>query len=244
MKALASDFDGTIFFDEQFKENDIKKIKEFQNRGYLFGLCSGRPFKGIETITNGQITYDFYILCTGALILDKNHQVIYKNTITKELLHEYYKKYYHQYKMFIQANFQIYTFENEDVGGIIRQQITSLDEVEGDIYGISMNAINEENATKVCEEINISFPTLHAFQNKEYIDVVPKGSSKGDGINRLKETLQLESIAGIGDSYNDITMLKEVDLAFTFHSSPDVVKSYADHIVSSVAEAIDMIIKL
>lgn len=243
MKALASDFDGTIFFEGGFKENDLKKIKEFQNQGYLFGLCSGRPFKGIEIITNEQITYDFYILCTGALILDKNHQVIYKNTITKELLQEYYQRYFKDYKMFIQANFQIYTFENEDIGGIIRQQISSLDEVEGDIYGISMNAINEENATIVCEDINTYFPNLHAFQNKEYIDVVPKGSSKGDGIKRLKDTLKLESISGIGDSYNDITMLEEVDQAFTFHSSPDIVKSHADHIVSSVEEAIDIILK-
>ena len=30
MKVLASDYDGTLLFNEQFKEGDLKKIKEFQ----------------------------------------------------------------------------------------------------------------------------------------------------------------------------------------------------------------------
>ena len=32
MKALASDYDGTLLFNEKFKEGDLKKIKEFQKR--------------------------------------------------------------------------------------------------------------------------------------------------------------------------------------------------------------------
>ena len=30
MKVLASDYDGTLLFNEKFKEGDLKKIKEFQ----------------------------------------------------------------------------------------------------------------------------------------------------------------------------------------------------------------------
>ena len=48
---------------------------------------------------------------------------------------------------FIQANMQIYTFLKEDLGSMVRQVIT-LDEVEGDIYGLSMNAKTDENARK------------------------------------------------------------------------------------------------
>lgn len=242
MKVLASDFDGTLFFDGKFKTEDIQKIKEFQKQGNLFGLCSGRPFKGIIATTDGQIDYDFYILCTGALVLNKQQEVIYKNTITPELLKRFYEKYMIDYKIFIQANFQIYAFEDDVLTGIVRQKITSLEEVEGDIYGISMNTGDENNAKKICQEIIDTFSELDAFQNKEFIDVVPKGSSKGNGISHLKTALGIQSIAGIGDSYNDITMLDEVNQAFTFSNSPDVVKEHADYIVSSVAEAIDQLI--
>ena len=49
---------------------------------------------------------------------------------------------------FIQANMQIYTFLKEDLGSMVRQVITSLDEVEGDIYGLSMNAKTDEKREK------------------------------------------------------------------------------------------------
>ena len=71
MKVLASDYDGTLLFNEKFKEGDLKKIKEFQKAGNLFGLCSGRPFKGIYEFCKPYIDFDFYILCTGALVLIK-----------------------------------------------------------------------------------------------------------------------------------------------------------------------------
>ena len=146
MKVLASDYDGTLLFNEKFKEGDLKKIKEFQKAGNLFGLCSGRPFKGIYEFCKPY--FDFYILCTGALVLNKEREVIYKSTISKHLLHEFYDRYQKNYDIFIQANMQIYTFLKEDLGSMVRQVITSLDEVEGDIYGLSMNAKTDETREK------------------------------------------------------------------------------------------------
>ena len=40
MKVLASDYDGTLLFNEKFKEGDLKKIKEFQKAGNLFGYVA------------------------------------------------------------------------------------------------------------------------------------------------------------------------------------------------------------
>ena len=260
MKVLASDYDGTLLFNEKFKEGDLKKIKEFQKVGNLFGLCSGRPFKGIYEFCKPYIDFDFYILCTGALVLNKEREVIYKSTISKHLLHKFYDRYQKNYDIFIQANMQIYTFLKEDLGSMVRQVITSLDEVEGDIYGLSMNAKTDENARKVCLDIEEHFPELTAHQNKEYIDITEKGCSKGLGILKLKEIikilhekniavivdeelLHLEEVAGIGDSYNDIPMLETVDHSFTFPTSPESLTSIVDDVVDSVEEALDILMK-
>lgn len=47
MKALASDFDRTLFFyDERgsyYRLEDVQAIKHFQSLGNLFGVCTG-PF--------------------------------------------------------------------------------------------------------------------------------------------------------------------------------------------------------
>ena len=112
MKVLASDYDGTLLFNEKFKEGDLKKIKEFQKVGNLFGLCSGRPFKGIYEFCKPYIDFDFYILCTGALVLNKEREVIYKSTISKHLLHKIYDRYQKKIMIFIQANMQnLYIFK-------------------------------------------------------------------------------------------------------------------------------------
>lgn len=242
MKVLASDFDGTLMFDGKFREEDLKKIKEFQNQGNLFGLCSGRPFQGMKELCDGKISLDYYILCSGALVLDRHYQVIYKSTVTKDLMHRFFKCYGDQYIIYIQANYKIYTFEKEDMHGMVMEHISSLDEVEGDIYGFSMCAFNEENAKKISKQIEMLFPELTAHQNKEFIDVTLKGCSKGSGITIIKKTFSTPFIAGIGDSYNDIPMLETVDQAFTFHTSPESVQEVADYTVDSVKEAIDILL--
>ena len=38
------------------------------------------------------------------------------------------------------------------------------------------------------------------------IDIVKKGCSKGAAILKLKELLDIKEIAGIGDSYNDLSI--------------------------------------
>lgn len=243
MKVLASDFDGTLLFNDQFRDNDLKKIKEFQQQGNIFGLCSGRPFQGINHLCQDYLDFDFYILCTGALVLNKQQEVLYKSTITHDLLERFYQHYQEKYPIFIQANLKIYTFETMQVNGIVREHISSLDDVQGDIYGLSMNALSDDNARAVCRDIERLFPELTAHQNKEFIDITEKGCSKGLGIQKLKEALSIQEIAGIGDSYNDIPMLETVDHSFTFHDSPDSLKQIADDIVDSVGDAITILMK-
>lgn len=242
MKVLASDFDGTLLFDGKFKEDDLIKIKEFQQKGHLFGLCSGRPFEGITDFCKDYVDFDFYILCTGALVLDKDYKVLFKSTITHELVERFYQQYQDKYPIYIQANLKIYTYETIEVKGIVKEHISSLDEVKGDIYGLSMYALTDENAALVCQEIHHLFPELTAHQNKEFIDITKKGCSKGLGIQKLKEALKINYIAGIGDSYNDMPMLKAVDDSFTFHQAPECMKELADHIVDSVADAIQLLL--
>lgn len=242
-KVLASDFDGTLMFDGKFRDDDLIKIRDFQQKGHLFGLCSGRPLQGMEELCDGQIAIDFYILCSGALVLDKNYQVIDKQTVSQDLMYRFFQQYGNDYPIYIQANYKIYTFEKKDIPGMVMKHILTLDEVDGDIYGFSMYANSEENASMISSQIEMLFPKLSAHQNKEFIDVTKKGCSKGSGIEIIKKAFSISNIAGIGDSYNDIPMLETVDQAFTFHSSPAIVKKTADHVVDSVHEAIDILLE-
>ena len=54
----------------------------------------------------------------------------------------------------------------------------------------------------------------------------------------------MPTIAGIGDSYNDIPLLRTTSPSFTFHSSPDAVKQEAQFLVDSLAEAIAVMMRM
>ena len=68
-----------------------------------------------------------------------------------------------------------------------------------------------------------------------------KRCSKGTGIKIIKDHYQLEKMAGIGDSYNDLPMLKVVDTAFTFKTSPQEIQKQVHYCVNDIAEAIALL---
>ena len=241
MKALASDFDGTLYFEDGIRKKDQEAILNFQKHN-LFGLCTGRPLIGVQHYIENIIQPDFYIVSSGACILDKEGQVLYEQTITKETMKAIYQQYHHQAEVSIQADFRIYTLVENSNLPIVQTYVESIDCIgEEHIFGLSIDAKYEQQALQWTKDINATYKDIVAFQNKKYIDIVKKGCSKGEAIKKLKELLQIDCIYGIGDSYNDIPMLKSADYSFTFHDSPESVKEEATQIVSSMSEAIRII---
>ncbi len=74
--------------------------------------------------------------------------------------------------------------------------------------------MNQHEQKEITKEINENYPSLHAFQNVNAIDVVKRGCSKGNGILEITKLISDET-AGIGDSYNDLEMFKVVNQSFT-----------------------------
>lgn len=242
MKVLASDFDGTLFFDEKFRNEDLKAIKEFQKQGHLFGLCSGRPYQGAKKVSKGYIDFDFYIMSSGALIVDNEDHILYEECIDFETMKDIYKKYEKDCGVCVQGDGTIYRVRDKIELPELQIIVESIEDLkETHIYGLSMNAQNEDKAKEKCQEINRLFKEVTAYQNKEYIDVVKKGCSKGHAVNQLKALWNLKEIAGIGDSYNDLPLLEYADYSFTFHSSPKIVQDKANDLVDSVSEAIQIL---
>ena len=79
---------------------------------------------------------------------------------------------------------------------------------------------------------------MFAFQNLDSIDIVSKGCSKGEAIKRVRDNFHIKTFAGIGDSYNDLPMLKCVDIPITLNTSPQPLKDISQLHVESVTQAI------
>ena len=89
-KIFASDFDGTLYFykapdPDKLPAVNVEKIREYQEAGNLFGLCTGRQVGGLTPFICGLVYPDFYITSSGANIVDGEFREIYKRGVKPEI---------------------------------------------------------------------------------------------------------------------------------------------------------------
>lgn len=250
MKIFASDFDNTLHFRNEkggyFKPEDIKAVAEFQKEGNLFGLCTGRPGNGFGTDLDGAPNMNFMIVSTGSLIRDHEGNTLYEARIPLEDMYELEKLTGDDGDLYIHADGDVFTLYRKRSQYPIQTVIPSLEDIrEKHITGVSIHTPTNETAAALVEKLNSSFTAqLIAFQNNNWLDIIQTGNSKGIATEKLKELLNGDMTAGIGDSFNDIELIRKADVSFTFPYAPDVLKSEADYIVESVAEAIAIFSRL
>lgn len=250
-KLFASDFDGTIHFWESDNDylvspENTAAIRAFQEDGGLFGVCTGRPLLGltdqIDMEPGLDFTFDFYIATTGAAIFDRDRQLIWNQTIPREVAEELFARYTRLAKdsgmAFVCASEAYWVFHDSGEWPILHLA-HSFDDIEGPFYGIAMENETIEVAQEAAADINEHFAGIvTAYVNLASIDVVPAGNSKGTGLIRAAEYYGATLTAGMGDSFNDLELLKAADVAYTFNTSDASMHAAADVLVDSAAEAI------
>lgn len=240
MKAFASDLDGTLVFDREVKDRDKKAIHMFQKKN-MFGVCTGRPVCSLFDIED--IPFDFYIISSGALLLDRNKQVIEEHTIDKNLAKDIFNYYVNKAAIIVQTNDLHHFYATGVYNNPLLTLINSFEDI-GDlkVYSISLIFDTNEEAASYVLDVNERYPQLSGYQNNNSIDIVVKGVSKGTGVKAMKKHLNVDEMLGIGDSYNDLPLFKASDRSFTFHSSPEDIKLQVNNVVNSVSEAIDKVL--
>ena len=241
--AAASDFDNTLYFkgdEEPLRAADIFSILYYQQRGGLFGICTGRSLVGVREVIGRWIRPDFYILASGALVLDGEENVLYRKCVPLSTVEAIYKRYASTMRAVIQANDTVYIFSETTY---LQTHIDSFEDLKGGhIYGISMAAPDEKTASEAAAEINEVYgEEVTAFQNMTHIDVVPAGCSKGIGVEVVRKAFGVKEMYGIGDSYNDLPLLESVDHPYTLNHAPQQIKDAAEGVVRSVSELLDRI---
>ena len=250
-KLFASDFDGTIHF---FGESDAyvvdptntAAIRAFQEQGGLFGVCTGRPLLGLTSQTDIApglgFSFDFYITTTGAALFDRDRQLIWHRTISRELAEEIYRTFAPlatpEEAPLVCASNGYWVLADTRPWPYLRAA-HSFDEIEGPFYGYAMGTETVEQAQEAAAQINERYADeLTAYVNLNSIDVVPAGCSKGAGLARIAQRYGATLTAGIGDSFNDVSLLDAADVSYTFHRSDSAVQAHADLIVDRASEAL------
>lgn len=71
-----------------------------------------------------------------------------------------------------------------------------------------------------------------------FFEIVPKGYSKSTGIQFLADyfNVPIENTYAVGDSTNDLSMLKFAKIGIVMGNSPENVTKYADYVTDSIMD--------
>lgn len=259
MKYLASDLDGTLIHNGEISKSDIEAIVRLKNKGYKFIISTGRGITSIEEVFSKypEVEYDYIVGCNGAIILNKNREIVHEAYINNEIGGELLKDFIEEDKCCTHfesenENYLVDPVNTDDVAEFMSHfngVISKEDALNGNRkYSIiSLFARDKciERAQSVRDRVaNKYSDDLEAFRNQYFVDIAPKGCSKGAGINKVLELEggNVDKLYTIGDSLNDISMFKITKNSFTFNNAEELVKSEANHYVDTVEECIDRIL--
>ena len=243
MILFASDFDGTLHLPEiegNYRKEDLEAIRRFQDKGNMFGLCTGRAGNGFGNCLDGGPSMDFWIVSTGALIMDKDKHMLYEERIPTDFIYDLDELVGEDGNIYVHADGNIYTYFYKRPFYDYQTVLEDIDMLEGKhIHGVSVQTDSDEQGAALTKRLNESFMVdLVAYQNRAWLDVVRTGVSKGKAARKAKELFGAELLVGIGDAHNDMELIRQADVSFTFPYAPQEVQDAADHVVESIAEAI------
>ncbi|MCD7949896.1 MAG: HAD family hydrolase [Erysipelotrichaceae bacterium] len=251
---LFSDLDGTLI-DEHQQLSDInrQKMYQLQDNGHQIVICTGRNIlEMIPTIQMLDLPFDYLVLNNGAHILNQQLETLYEKVIDKNIgidILNHTMTYQHMWSYFSDGHINLaykdgITYDHAIIGQPpidkdYKQAYQKVDHYQIICFNQDNHQIDE---AQICYDyvMNHYSDYVEAYFNTYFVDVVPKGCSKGHG---MKELLNIIDYHGdtyaIGDSYNDIPMLQQATYGYTFDKVNQDIQKHAYKIIHDFYKIID-----
>ena len=194
MKILASDFDDTIYFEDDVEKSikNIKAIKEFVSFGNSFCIITGRNYSDVKLLLNEyKIPYTYLICEDGAKIFNNMDYCIDTIYMDKELIKEIIN-------MLNEYNYDYYLDDGYNKTNNIN-----------DCVKVVVNCSEKDKQVEIVNKIKENIK-VYVYASKYHINIVNSSVNKANALKRLLniESLSYNNLHVIGDNSNDYEMVK------------------------------------
>lgn len=266
-KLICIDMDGTLLNDKKIiSERNLDTIKLAYDKGVRIAVCTGRIFTSADSFSDMLGVKSPVIAANGAYIMEKDRdEVIYKATIgvknCKKLLnvfrkYDIYPHYYTNNVIFtenIEFSSRFYEKANKLLAKDKQIKVVLVEdwekifkEYESEIF----KSIGVDRDLEKMGKAKIELRDMNDFEvvssNFDNFEVTNKGVSKGNAVKILADYygINREQVICIGDSENDLSMIKFAGLGVVMENGDEFVKEAAQYITDSnnndgVAKAIE-----
>ena len=249
-KMIILDLDDTLLLNNgKISEGNKKALKLAQEKGVKVVLASGRPTFAIKNIADELELnkYGGYIISyNGSRVVDyKTNSILYEVDLTKSQVEELYKlalkyeSFIHTYDgdEILACHDNPYTYIESEITGMkikmCEDFISSLPE-----KCVKVIMLQAPNHLKEVEEMlkpQIEGKMTMTITKPFFLEFMNKETDKSKSILRLCEkiNINIENTIAIGDSYNDISMVKIAGIGVAMGNGIEEIKNIADYITDT-----------
>lgn len=248
MAVVFFDIDGTLWDENMVVPESTKQaIRQLQNKGHKAFVCTGRAMGNVNDPQFDEIGFDGFVAACGNHV-EMNGNVLYERNMSYEDVKAIYdaSRQYHMPIIYEGTQYQWLDREGFDGDSYIdyiveklKDVAVYLDECELDeIHANKFSALVKENTDydAIKDVLEDSFDFMD--HGDGIIEAVPKGTSKATGIEWLCKYLgvAIEDTYALGDSINDIEMLRFVGHSIAMGNASPVAKEAAEYITTNIHE--------
>lgn len=251
-KLVAIDMDGTLLnSNNQVSERTKMAIEKAKAQGTHIIISTGRVLKSALSYSKNLNLKNPIIACNGAIIVDENSNIIYRRPIDNRLVREIVNLsrerniYYHFYDesqfyshVKVDEVLQFYNEGNENTSIDINvfddiEGITNSDELN--VYKFLFIDNNKDKLLGLRSELDKLGDICTSSSWANNIEAMGLNVSKGEAVRELCIRLQIkpEEVITIGDSENDLSMLRFAGLGVAMGNGDETIKKQADYITDS-----------
>lgn len=262
---IALDMDGTLLTDEKIISETTKKmIEKAVKQGKYVVLSTGRSLDELKDNETDLAAIRYYICESGALIYDCQEDTILHveqipETYVKQIMdivkEEDVMIYYDNNGRSISEQEKINHMDHYHMGqyqDMLKRCIVTVDHII-DHYNAHPCGVEKLNLFSASEKIRErlyqrlkKFPLPMVYAEETSLEISPQNVSKATGLQKLCEHLGLsiEQTIAVGDSDNDLEILKAAGLSVAMENGKAHIKEICDVIVADnnhdgCAEAIE-----
>jgi Predicted hydrolases of the HAD superfamily len=251
MKLLASDYDGTLLRNRRIDKGDIEAIERFRAAGNLFGIVTGRPYGSIRNeLKARKINYDFVISINGGYIVDHKGEIIHEERIPLNISEQICAQILKEDLVlggvndgiFVRYLVMDYTLKMR-IARYFRNRVYLHRKADPNIVrGFVMHVRDASKADSVAKRVMDNFGEyISCHRNADIIiDLAAKGVAKDNAVQIVVDYFGAEEIYVIGDSFNDIGMIKRFN-GFAVSGANEKVKAVASKEFEQFIELVDYI---
>ena len=266
IRAVFSDVDGTLLNSgHRVTPRTAEWIRKLGEMDIPFVIVSARSPSGIYPIMKRNGFRSALIAYSGALIMDKDRNVLYNRQIPRDLaagIERFFNEKKRSDKSF-DMSWCIYSADDwispdrNDPRIVREEQIVEAQSREGTVEDLAPGAgVNKflcicapGTILEIEKEVKKNFPEVEAVKSSDILlEIMAKGISKADALERYCAHLGItpqETIA-FGDNYNDVGMLEAAGISCVMGNAPEeILRRFplhtADNDHDGIAEALEQL---